>query len=711
MEHPPLTAAAASQQQQQLQQHHQQQSTTETQEDAFDSVRQAAAAMFKQRTKDLTRLAEVEAQCQDVEAELRQAQGCVAQLTAQQAALDAVVDEEQQRTRQREACLQELHSALLQLDEEQQTSSRLQHAAEAAIAAATAFIGRFTDPDGRLFELLTNASVQTAGRSARELQGLLAAVRQGLTAVAAHQQRLRTTPSLSAAAACDDDDAEVVRTVQAWAAKVDWGRHRELVDAVQAMQCLLNWTTRCHEAHAEEGAEGVDGDTGAWPPLPSCVAGAATDESGGDADAHHWRSALRLEPTRKDPNADEEPLTAPTTAPPDDDVMQLVQAELISPLDALLTYSTELTTACVQHRTCPPSGASSLAVSVAAARAQWEALRVAWQEWRAEARRSREAVRAAAVAEQQLAAAQDVLEVLRQRGAAQAENTAARTAELAQSGALQRTHHAAAWARGLRALEAQRASLQATHVATSAAEAEARQAAEELELGAALNQQACHAVDAELAEQQAQATAARQSTAAAEARIAELEVEYAEVQRVQQLVRDQHAALLSCAAPRPPGHTILATAAAGAAKGVIEPLHRLTAACLPLSPTCHAWASHLAAAAAAESGDPALTTATSVFFTRLAAASDGAGVPTATSFDADGLRAALTEASFALQLPDGVLAEDVVDTELLGELPRLRELSVARQATAVQAEEHCVFMSDATAELTLLRSELASADP
>ncbi|CAC9491135.1 conserved hypothetical protein [Leishmania infantum JPCM5] len=745
-------------------------------EEAFDSVRQAAVVMFKQRTKDLTRLTQVETQCQAIEAELRQAQTCVTQLMAQQASLEALVEEEQQRTRQRESRLQELHSSLLQLDEEQQTSGKLQRSAEAAIGAATAFIRTFTNADGRLFQLLTMASARTAGRSALELQRLLADVQQALVAAEAHRQGLMCLPSFSltaeasasgdlrytappsstAVVSADASTTGVLHALREWADKMDWAQHRELADVVQIMQQLVAWLSAGGSAQ-EEAQQAVAGGRASyewglpWPPLPPFTEEAVTE--------HHWFGSLSLpstifqadihgggsaevaaedKGTRATLPLEECAVDVDDNVVPSSEVVQLVvQQNLLAPLQAISTYNAHLAAVCAQKHLQLPEDASSLAASLTATKQRWIFFHEAWQQWREEVLKTQAAAEAATAAATELDAAQAALRVLQRNCEEQSHNCASRKKEVASFKETEISHYAAAWSRGVCASQAQRDSFRAVSDAIVSLTKEASALATALHGDSEHHAHETHARDVALAEQQEQLTATRQRVAVAKTRAAALEAECAEAQRVQQLVRDQFDELLSCATRRlqpPPGaagsnddgenineaapRDLGELPVARCAASVAQKLLRSATAC---SPAHAAWterlvelASEVHDVAAGDSNGSLLISSVSQLFANLmdrcgggqAAGSESGSEPT---LDAAAVRLAIQDTVAGLRLPSDLFL-DVVDAELMAQVPYLRTWRSAEQAIRASVDEHRVFMCDATAEISILRSELATAE-
>ncbi|XQJ27279.1 hypothetical protein NXY56_003271 [Leishmania guyanensis] len=780
MEQQPQLPAVA-----QLLQQHQQQCTADTatsarntNEEAFDSVRQAAVVMFKQRTKDLTRLAQVETQCQAIDAELRHAQMCVTKLVSQQATLDALVEEEQQRTRQRESQLQELHSALLQLDEEHQTNGKRQRSAEAAIGAATAFIRRFTNADGRLFQLLAKANVQTAGRSARELQRLLAEAQQGLVAAEAHREDLMclpsfsltagaspsgdlsytTAPSLTAVMSANVSTTGVSHALQEWVAKVDWAQHRELADVVQITQQLVAWlsTDGSTQEEGQKAAE-VGGASCEWNlprlSLPTCTEEAVTEE--------HWFGSPSLLSTTLQAgthSCSSEKVVAEedgshgtlqlkgylmdidaNMVPNGEAVQHVLQHHLLAPLQAILTYNAHLVAVCAQQHLQLPADAPLLADSVTETQQRWASLYEAWQQWREEVLKTQAATEAATAAETELDAAQATLCALQQHCEEQSHHYASREEEVANLKEAEIGHYTAAWSKGMRTLQAQRNSFCAVSDAISSLTKEVSVLSTALHDDSEQHAHETHALDIALAEQQEQLAVTRQRVAAAKERVAEMEKECAEAQRMQQLVRDQHEVLLSCATRcfqsssgatgnNDEGTQIRQTASREvrerpAAQCATNVARTLLQSATKFSPTHAAWTERLVElaseaddAAGGDNSGALLTSSVSPFFASLMAhCGDGHAARSESDnklvLDATAARLAMQDAVARLRLPsDLFLDDDVVDAGLLAQMPYIRTSIHAEHAIRASVEEHRVFMCDATAEISLLRSELATVE-
>ncbi|KAK7195742.1 hypothetical protein NESM_000504800 [Novymonas esmeraldas] len=705
------SAVVLHQEQQQRQQQHEQSATDSRRlsDEAFDSVRQAAVVMFKQRTKDLTRLAQVESQCQMIDAELREAQTCAAQLAAKQASLEALVEEEQQRTRQREGRLQELHSTLVQLDEEQQASGKLQRSAEAAITAATDFIRTFTNTDGRLFHLLTLASARTAGRSARDLQRLVSDVQHGLAAVEEQQRALTRLPSLLLteleATATDLDAAAAAASgalLRELAAKVEWDQHGELAAVVQTLQSLLAWLANPDDtqSHAEEHP--------LWLPLPPRLDTEAVERA--------WLGATpHVEAESSERGVDDVGSGAVLDS---EAVHQLLHERLLEPLQALVALGVELEAVCAQLQLQPPDDAESFASTVAAAQQSWIHVHEAWQLWREGALTASTAAQAAAAADAELVSARSRVLELQQRCRAQSQECESRVAEVAQLKEAEMSRHAVAWTSGMRTLQAQRDSLHSMVDTTAALTEESCALAAALRDGVEQHASELHERGIALSERQEQLTAVQQRVVAAKARAAALDAEAATAQQLFDVVCQQKDALSICVSM--PGQRSADARAAHLGATPLEPstawpvaecavrvAQALQNAAVPLTAT-HAAALERVAVVAA----------------RLAAGDDeddgevceddddGASVVSWIADLVQGTVCADAAALVALRLPSEVLLNDdgTVDAEVLSQLPYLHALEPAEAEARASAEEHRGFMRDAAAEITLLQSELAAVE-
>ncbi|GET88889.1 hypothetical protein, conserved [Leishmania tarentolae] len=755
--------------------------TRSTNEEAFDSVRQAAVVMFKQRTKDLTRLTQVETQCQAIEAELRQAQTCVTQLMAQQASLEALVEEEHERTRQRESRLQELHSALLQLDEEQQTSGKLQRSAEAAIGAATAFIQAFTNTDGQLFQLLTMASARTAGRSALELQRLFTDVQQGLVAAEAHCQNLMILPPFSPTteAPANDDLPDVIspsstavvpsdvsitgvsHALHEWSAKMNWAEHGELADVVEILRQLVAWfstgSSPQEEAQQAVAGEGALWEWGfPWPPLPESTEDAVTEDhwfgslslpsTTSQADAHCCgsadaaaegdgpRAALPLEECPADANNG--------TIPSREAVQRVLQQHLLAPLQAILAYHAHLVSVCTQQFLKLPEDAPPLTASLAAAQQRWISFREAWQQWREDVLKTQTAAEAARAAETELGAAQAALRSLQQNCEEQSHHCTSRRKEVEGFKDQEINHYAAAWSKGVCASQAQRDSFCAMSDAVVSLREEASALATALHDDSEHHARETHAHDIALSEKQERLIATQQRVVVAKTRVATLEAECEERARVQHLVRDQHEELLSCATRclqsssnadgnngdgvgtsemslRELGKLPVAQCAASVALKLLN-------SAMACSPAQAVWSERLlelaseAESASRGSGNSGLlASSVSQFFVSLMGHCSGSQATSnepsnepgnEPALDAAAVRLAVKDTAAGLRLPSDLFLDDVIDAELLAQVPYLRTLRNAEQASRASIDEHREFICDATAEISILRSELATVE-
>ncbi|KPA79058.1 hypothetical protein ABB37_05591 [Leptomonas pyrrhocoris] len=683
-------------------------------EEAFNSVRQAALVLFKQRTKDLTRLASVEAQSQKIEAELQQAQTSVAQLSAQQAALDAQVEDEQQRVRQREGRLAELHGALVQLDEEQRTFKKLQQAAEAAIGAATTFIVRFTSADGRLFQLLALAKERVGGRNARELQIVATQIQQKLTDAVEQKQRLLSgpcclpsgalaspfavvadVPPSSAVTGSQQDAVKAFGAVmQGWMTQAEpWSRHRELTGVVAALRCLLQWVTEDTEADPEEtfavGEAGANQTASVWPPLPQCPAVALAEDV-----------FLHL---------------------PEVELEKVMEEQVHAPVKALRAFFDQLTATCVRDRIClPPEVAAVFTALETTVVEGWTSLVAQRHQWAEKVEDAASATELAAAAAQSLLRARTELQAQSESCEQLRNALAQRLSEVETGKELQLGNYAAAWQKGWRTLSAQRASLLAAQRAVDARVTEAAHNDALLKSEAEAHAAAVEVSKRAVQEQQRKLSAAQALLDEASTQKAALEEELAAAQQTEREAQRQLEALLSH--PQKPAaegemqSAVLSEncTAPDTLLGVTERVRPSAAAALQSVPACpdvyKIWASDVEAQKQHLADDDVLA---ALFMAA------PCGDPTELSGNmTDGatrqsVRRACTAAlqhvaTAVLRLPAELLMPDVLDDDLLSRLSCLTALAAEEESMRTSAAAHRTFVAEAQAEMRLLRQELTA---
>ncbi|KPI88939.1 hypothetical protein ABL78_1984 [Leptomonas seymouri] len=679
-------------------------------EEAFDSVRQAALVLFKQRTKDLTQLSSVEAQSQKIEAELQQAQVSLAQLSAQQASLEALVEEEQQRVRQREGRLTELHGALVQLDEEQRMYNKLQQSAEAAIGAATMFIGRFTGAECRLFQLLTMAKERAGGRNARELQVVVTQVEQRLADVTEQHQRFLSKPfcfqscALPSAliTAADvlpaptlteyqhDAVKRFAAVMQGWVTQAEpWSRHRELADVLSALRLLLQWVAEgsgTDQGEAAAAAQTVSSQpASAWPPLPLCP-----------ADCLDEAVFLTL---------------------PEVGLVQLIQECVLSPLSALRTFFDRLTAASARIHFCLPAEVSACFTSLEATLAAgWMSLVAQRRQWKELVEDSAKASEQAAAAVQAECVARRELQIHAESCGRLSEAFDERKSEVETSKAVELLNYAAAWQKGWGTITAQRTSLLSLQ---SAAEARVQEAAR---TDALLKSEAeAHASEMDVRqgsvqEQQANLSAAQRQLEEASIQKAALEAEIAAMRQTEREAQQQLEKLLSCGQTPPFKREVKLPALSqgcpepGSVLGVMESTRPSVASVVQSASACpdvyQVWATNLQAqkeGLAHTSDFVPLLNALCLTTERGDNATDSAEAQPARL-----VCEALQHIATTLQLPVELFQPDVLSEGLLSQLSSLTSLAAEEQSMRSSAETHRAFLAEAQAEMRLLRQELST---
>lgn len=682
----------------------QQQSTAATEaksrqadDEAFNSVRQAALLMFKQRTKDLTRLANVEAQSQQIEAELQQAQTSMAQLSVQQASLEALVEEEQQRIRQREGGLAELHGALVQVDEEQRTYKKLQQSAGAAVDAATTFIAQCTSPSGRLFHLLAAAKELIAGRTSRDLQAVLAVVQQKLTEAAEQRQRLRSRPGcVTATEGLPQEDvvAGCVAVLRGWATQVEvWSRHRDLADTLGTLRQVLQWATEHQSADQTTAASSipmadeqtdVSADVLQWPALPPCPSNDLMEKE----DAFF--------------------------CVPEAEVVKWVEVHVRVPIRVLRVCRDHLSTMCAEdHLNFPEEVASRLTSLETTADADWTALLTRRQELEAEVVNTVAATELASAAAHAQQAAQAEAQALRESNAHLHTVFSERQSELETKKEVELANYAAAWRKGWSTLAAQRVSMLAMQHAVSTRTNDATQTAALMASEAAAHAEEVRGSDASAQAQQAHLSTAQEQLAAASAQKSALEKELAAAQQMEREAQDQLEELLSSYARR-----AISAETAGAAvypescaepdtlMEVIEHGPPSATAALQAVSACPGVYKEWAAKVDAQRERLDSTESTTTLLEALCHATEAGEHEQHQS--AKSIVAALQQVASALQLPEELFQSDVVDEELLRQLSCLTTLTAVEKSRRASADAHRVFMAEVEAETKLLRQELTS---
>jgi chromosome segregation ATPase len=643
---------------------------------AFNSVRQAALAMFKQRTKDLTRLASVEAQSQKIASELQQVQTSVAQLATQQACLEALVEEEQQRMRQREGCLTELHGALVQVDEEQRAYTKLQQTAEATINAATTFITRFTSSEGRLFQLLALAKTQVGGRAARDLQMALAQTQQRVTEAAAQQQRLLSGPfcfnstKVTEQTAAERAQVDVVQSfsmeLQRWVSQTAaWTGHRELVKPLDVMQQLLEWLATDDSVDLPPqtmGQQTADVLGKAWPPLPGCPTLCV--------DAATFFSVT------------------------EESLQKMVQEHALQSMDALREFSERLTDACDRQNYCLPPNVQARfsTLDTTAVDAAWASLLHQREAWEALEKDAVAAAASAAAAEEARLTARVELQSLTESCAAIENAHRQRALEVESGKEAELLNYAAAWRKGWHTLAAQRTSLL---VMQSTIDAKASEAANADRLRAA--EAETHAQEMAvrqrvMQEQQETLEAAQKQLEEASAHKSALEEELAAVQRTERDAQQQLEMLLSSLRRSSP-ETLLDTA---------EASHPRVVSALQSVAGCPEMYKEWASTMDAQKDHFADTNVAEVIGEAICRAPSGE----VTTESASLIRAALQHVAATLQLPTELFQADVLSNDLLRQLPCLTALASEMQSAQVSAETHRACVAEAQAEVHLLRQEL-----
>ncbi|RNF12438.1 hypothetical protein TraAM80_00290 [Trypanosoma rangeli] len=137
-------------------------------EDNFAAMRHAAMSMFKQRTKDLTMVSALTAEAEEVEKLNCKVQTTISRLQEQKAVLEARIETEEHRVKEREEQLREIHVMLAQMKEDQGIFAGVRRSSEKIAATLYEFVTQYTAKSGDVVRLLERCHEQTQGRAPNE---------------------------------------------------------------------------------------------------------------------------------------------------------------------------------------------------------------------------------------------------------------------------------------------------------------------------------------------------------------------------------------------------------------------------------------------------------------------------------------------------------------------------------------------------------------
>lgn len=207
--------------------------TSLTSEDTFDAMRQAAVTMFKQRTKDLTKLSQLQEHQQALEGQLAEVQATAGDLQAHQAQLEASAEKEEQRAKERTALLQQLRATMTSLGDEQRVFHSVSRATERMAAVTQAAFqtdGAGADgPVARLLNLVSQAQIKTAGRTTGDFRNISTDLRrrEAMTReLVAEARRIGAIPKA------------LLQAIQEWVTG-NWRKHAELAAVVAEGKAIL----------------------------------------------------------------------------------------------------------------------------------------------------------------------------------------------------------------------------------------------------------------------------------------------------------------------------------------------------------------------------------------------------------------------------------------------------------------------------------------
>lgn len=203
-------------------------------EGAFDAMRQAALTMFKQRTKDLTALSQLQEQHHALERQMTKLQGASAELQAHQARVEALTEKEEQQAKERAAELQKLHTVITRLGDEQRALHAVGRTTDRVVAVAGTLFrdGESTGPIARLLKLLEAAQSRTAGRTTGDFRNLSADLRRREALLREYLLEARRTGTVPRA---------LSQAVQDWT-QGNWRQHAELAEVLSLSEDVASAT-------------------------------------------------------------------------------------------------------------------------------------------------------------------------------------------------------------------------------------------------------------------------------------------------------------------------------------------------------------------------------------------------------------------------------------------------------------------------------------
>ncbi|CAD2219935.1 hypothetical protein AGDE_08973 [Angomonas deanei] len=200
--------------------------------ETFNAMRTAALSMFQQRTKDLTRVSEMQQQAHDLEQEIECAQQTLSQLHTMCAKLDARVEEEERRTKERETHVKSVHTALFQLDEELKSYGRLKESTEHVGNVLHKFVHDTQSEESRFNQLLKEGMRVVGDRTPADFKNSAADLRRRTSLLKNYIHHLTSTGVVG---------EEFLTNLQKWSTG-NWRQFPELSTVIQRSEEILQCT-------------------------------------------------------------------------------------------------------------------------------------------------------------------------------------------------------------------------------------------------------------------------------------------------------------------------------------------------------------------------------------------------------------------------------------------------------------------------------------
>ncbi|EKF39407.1 hypothetical protein MOQ_000366 [Trypanosoma cruzi marinkellei] len=167
-----------------------------TVEENFAAMRHAAMSMFKQRTKDLTMVSALTAEAEVVEKLNCQVQSTINSLQEQKAILEARIEAEERRVKEREEQLRGVHTMLAQMKEDQGVFSGVRRSSEKIAMTLHQFVTQYTAKGGNVMQLLERCHERTHGRAPNEWRTATNDLRRRQSVLEEHIKHIETHQTL-----------------------------------------------------------------------------------------------------------------------------------------------------------------------------------------------------------------------------------------------------------------------------------------------------------------------------------------------------------------------------------------------------------------------------------------------------------------------------------------------------------------------------------